>query len=386
MALFKKLRSPFWWYSVSHEGSRDRGSTRKTTKSAASIVEAAALAALIEGVEGFSRMQRGITLRAFSERFLQWVKETRNLSESSRRYYQYGWRLIARTELASMRVTSITRDSVDCARFTRAVIDRRTRKETDVILPCSPAYTNQALRTLKVMLGKAEEWKLLKQRPRIKMVAAEGRDQLIDAATEISLEAALNAPEKNGRLRRQRAQAWLFLVILQDTGMRPDEVYPMMIEDIHWARRRIWVPSGKTKRSRRFVGMSERMFSLLTVQCEGRTKEWVFPSKRSSCGHLTSIAKGFRSACTSKNIDRRIVPYSARHTYGTFTMTETKNAFMVSNAMGHADIKSMEPYQHPELGELNQAIDRRNSNRDRLNSEPSDRLGHTIGHTNQLIQ
>jgi site-specific recombinase XerC len=55
-----------------------------------------------------------------------------------------------------------------------------------------------------------------------------------------------------------------------------------------------------------------------------------------------------------------LVPYSARHTYGTYTMEKSGNAFAVSKSMGHADLKSMEPYQHQELEPLRVAINQRN--------------------------
>ena len=45
-------------------------------------------------------------------------------------------------------------------------------------------------------------------------------------------------------------------MVMQDTGMRPSEVFAIRLEDIHWSERRIWIPSGKTERSRRFVGIS----------------------------------------------------------------------------------------------------------------------------------
>ena len=49
-----------------------------------------------------------------------------------------------------------------------------------------------------------------------------------------------------------------------------------------------------------------------------------------------------------------------RHTYGTYTMEKSRNAFAVAKSMGHVDLKSMEPYQHQELEPLREIIDQRN--------------------------
>jgi integrase len=381
MPLFKKQRSPFWWYSITIEGKRYRASTgllhSQRTKTAAATMEAAALLARSKG-DALPKVAHGATLHAFSVRFLEWVFRSTQLSDATRRYYRYGWRLLDYSALANLRVDAISRDDVECTVFRRPVIDRRTGKATGDFVKLSPAYTNQALRTLKVMLGKAEEWSLIDRRPKFSTVTARGREKLVDSTIEANLQFALMTPDKNGRIRRLREQAWVVMVILQDTGMRPQDVFPLRVEHLDRVNRRIWVPSGKTANARRFVGMSERMLQLLDVWCAGRTEGWVFPSSRSKCGHLTSIHKGFRTACERQNIVG-IVPYSARHTYGTFGMAATKNIFAVSKAMGHADIKSMEPYQHPELTELNQAIDRRNRERDSALTAPH--FGHTVGHT-----
>jgi integrase len=106
--------------------------------------------------------------------------------------------------------------------------------------------------------------------------------------------------------------------------------------------------------------MSERMEGMLESWCGSRKEGWVFPSPRSKSGHLITIAKNFQAARDRAGLDKRVVSYSARHTYGTYTKEESKNAFAVSKSMGHADLKSMEPYQHQELEPRREAIDQRN--------------------------
>jgi integrase len=355
MPLFKQPRSKVWWYSFYFNGKRNRGTTGETTKQAAVAVEAAALARLMEGKPKVGQVP---ILQVFAVRFLKWSENNQRLTINSKKFYTYGWRLLSFSRLATMTLDQLTPEILDCTQFIRPVIDRKTRKETGVLIPCSTTYTNQALRTLKTMMGKAEEWGEIPKRPKVTTLKTVGRDQLIDRSAEKSLQSAYQKPSKNARVRRLRDQAWLFMVILQDAGMRPDEVFPMRIENIRWSEKRIWVPSGKSSNATRFVGMSDRMFQLLSVWCSGRTG-WVFPSKSRS-GHLESIAKGFQAARKAAGLDTRIVPYSARHTYGTFTMAATGNVFAVSKSMGHADIRSMTPYQHQDIDPLNEAINQRN--------------------------
>jgi integrase len=302
-------------------------------------------------------------LQVFAVRFMDWVEKNRHLEPNSKKFYRYGWRLLSFSRLATMTIDQITAEVVDCTEFRRPVIDRRTKQETGPAIPCSATYTNQALRTLKAMFGKAEEWGLLSKRPRVRTAKTRGRDQLLDGNKESALQQAYQKPTSHAHTRRRRERAWLVMVILQDSGMRPDEVFPMRIENIHWNDNRIWIPEGKTHNSTRFVGMSDRMKQMLSVWCTGRDSGWVFPNPQSKSGHLQSIAKGFQKARAHAKLDARIVPYSARHTYGTFTMAATGNTFAVSKSMGHADIKSMAPYQHQDINPLNEAINQRNRER-----------------------
>jgi integrase len=379
MPLVRKPGSPFWWYDFYFEGKRYRESTKQKTKQAAATVEAAALTSLIQGIQPSRRTGRAPTLREFSVRFLAWTKNTRTLKPNSRKYYDYGWRLLSFSPLASMHIDQITAEVVDCTAFLRPVVDRRTRLLTDELVECSLTYTAQALRTLKVMLGQAEEWELIPRRPKFCAPKSPGRDRLIDGAAEAGLELQLTKPVKHRTHALLRLQAWVVTVCLQDAGMRPFEVFPTLKENIYWADRRIWIPASKTKRGERFVGMSERMHYALAVWLHGdETPGWAFParSRRSKTGHLTTIRGSFKTARDNAHLDPRIVPYTARHTFGTFGMTSTKNVFAVSAAMGHADIKSMEPYQHHELDQLVEAVNQRNTSR-----TPVDISSHTFGHT-----
>jgi integrase len=124
------------------------------------------------------------------------------------------------------------------------------------------------------------------------------------------------------------------------------------------------------------------MHKLLSEGCHGdEGPGWLFPSPKSKTGHLNSIAQSFAGAKARAGIDTRIVPYAARHTYGTYAMRATGNTFAVMKQMGHASLRSMEPYQHQEIDQLLDAVNQRNT--DRLSAHiVSAASGHTFGHTN----
>lgn len=323
-------RHEIWHYDFTVGGKRYRGSTRQSSASRARKVESK-LIARAEQMGPSDVLRRAPLLSDFVPRFLNWVDQAPSLAPKTRRYYRVGWERIARTLLTGMALDRITTEDVDSLRFGG-----------------SPSYVNQGLRTLRRLLGKAVEWKVIPVAPRIRLLKELGREQTIGPEDEAKLLAAGKQPMKD------------VLIIIQDTGMRPDEVFRIRIQNIDWARRVIFNPHGKTRASRRQVPISERMFDLLMVRCADRQEGWVFPSKRASAGHLTTVAKQFREARRTASLSESLVLYCARHTFGTAAYEATGNLAMVMKVMGHSDVRTAMRYQHPVLDSIREAIDQRN--------------------------
>jgi len=241
-------------------------------------------------------------------------------------------------------------------------LDRITTEEVDSLrLKGSPAWVNQGLRTLRRLLGKPAEWRVIAAVPTIKLVKEQGRELTIDQDSEAKLLTVGKQPMTD------------VLVILQDTGMRPDEVFRIRIENIDWMRQIIFNPPGKTRASRRSVPISKRMFNILMVRCGEKREGWLFPSKRAAGGHLTTVAKQFREARRAAGLPEDLVLYCVRHAFGTAVYEATGNLAMVMKAMGHADARTAMHCQHPALDPVREAIDQRN-------------LRHNSRHSEEMVQ
>jgi len=99
------------------------------------------------------------------------------------------------------------------------------------------------------------------------------------------------------------------LILMRDMGFRPEEVFRMRWDHVHWEKRVYFNPYGKTQKSRRWVPISERATEVMKMRLynqsiakptrRGRPLaasqpcKWVFPSKRAKSGHLTTVAKRF---------------------------------------------------------------------------------------------
>jgi integrase len=332
--LFRKKDSRFYWYDFKLRGKRYRRSTKETNKKRAGQIAALRLSQAMGGTGPLDR--KAPSLQEFSTRFLSWV-EAATLAGKSRAYYYNGWRLLSTTKIAGMRLDHITKDDVEALTFSG-----------------SASNSNCALRTLRRMLHKAEEWNLIARVPKFKLLAEYGRRLRLDEDAEQKLLVAARA------CNWKPCSFELFrdvIILARDAGMRNRrELYRLRLEDLDWNNRIIFVPDSKTADGRRMIPMSDRVCEVLRIRAGGRREGWLFPSNRSKCGHLTEVAKQFCTARAKAGLPDDLVLYCSRHDYGTRVLNNTGNLAAVMKTMGHKDVRAAMQYQHPELEMVRAAL------------------------------
>lgn len=331
MELLKKKDSKYYWYDFTVAGRRYRGSTKEINEKRAGAIAAIKMSQVIDGKDPLPR--RAPQLAKFSERFLKWV-EGAKLEPKTKTYYTRGWRLLSKTPITALRLDQITAEEVDKLTFSGAA-----------------SNANCALRTLRRLLHKAEEWKLVRQAVKFKLLKEYGRALRLDDEAEAKLLKAAGKLVKRGEWSQKVRSLFADIVMLvRDTGMRNErELYRVRIENINWKEKIIFVPDSKTPDGRRLVPMSDRVVRLLKARCGKQKEGWVFASKRSDSGHLTTIARRFRQARSAAKLPKSLVLYCGRHDYGTRVLKSTGNLAAVMKTMGHKDVRTAMQYQHPEL-------------------------------------
>jgi integrase len=328
MALHK--RGGVYHYHFWVDGTRYRGSTKKTNLAAARRVEALLIAQAEDKGDVVLR-RRSPFLRDFKMRFFEWANGNMNLKQTTKDYYENGWRLLKDTTVAAMRLTAISRDEAERLAF-----------------PGGPSNHNNALRTLRRMLGKAEEWNVIKAAPKIKLRQEQARQRVIDAHIEAQLLPFCKQPLRD------------VLMIMRDSGMRNQkEVFRMRWEHLDWANSRYFVYESKSTKGRRFVPISPRVRQALLARYSNQKEGWVFPSKRAKCGHLTTVSRQFEEARKAAGLPADLVLYCARHGFGTEMYRATKNLFAVMNVMGHTAVSTTMKYQHQDIDEVAAVASRR---------------------------
>lgn len=329
MDLFRKPNSKYFWYDFTVRGERYRGSTKETNETRADKIAALKLAAAIKGSDPLDR--KPPTLREYSKDFLEWV-DTGRLEPDSQRYYRNGWRLLSATKILGKRLDRITKADVEKLKF-----------------PGSASNGNNALRTLRRILNKAKEDKLISEVPDFALFKEVGRSLRLNDEAERRLLPVAEQPLKD------------IIVVMRDTGQRNvRELYRMRIEHLNFESGVIFNPSSKTAKGRRFIPMGDRVKALLQARCAGRTEGWVFQSRRKGKHVGPKLVNGQWGRARDKaGLPKDLVLYCARHDYGSYVLSKTGNLKAVMDTMGHVDVKSAMVYQHPELEVVRDAINAR---------------------------
>ena len=346
MNLFRRPGHPYWWYDFTVRGERFRGSTKETRKTAAFGKAAALFAAIAEGKSQTN--QKAPVLSAFVVRFMSYVDNAK-LADKTKSYLRNGWRLLEQTSIAGMRLNHITAEDVDA-----------------LPLPGGPYNINCALKTLRRMLHKAEEWGLIAKVPKLKLIKELGRTLRLDQEAERKLLAAADSLLERGAWTRKMHDTLRDVVVLvRDTGMRnKKELYRARIEDIDWNDRVFFIPDSKTDNGRRFVPISDRALELLKARCGERREGWIFTAFSAS-GHLTTVGRKFREARREAGLPERLVLYCGRHDYGTRVLQGTGNLAVVMRVMGHGSPSTAMKYQHPELEQVRRVLNGTNGSHSR---------------------
>jgi integrase len=204
--------------------------------------------------------------------------------------------------------------------------------------PGNACTANCALRTLRRILNRAREDKLLAVMPKIRCRAEEPRTLVLDDVAEVKL--APHLPQN----------ALDVIRIMRDCGGRNGEVLSMRWEFVDWERGCYSVPGGKTKAARRrFPPLSNRVLEILDrrhLEQGMPSQGWVFPNPRARTGHLQSINAVFAEARKKAGLPKELVPYCARHDAGSFLMERTGNPKVVMELLGHRQVSTTMRYTH----------------------------------------
>lgn len=381
MAVYKQLKSKYWWYKFVWNGESIRESTKQTNMRVAEQMEAAHRTALAKGEVGIRERKPVPTLAQFAdENFLPFVRATKAEKPRTVTFYETTVKnLEACGQLANLPLDRIT--SEDLGKFSAA------RQATGMRI----STINRELATVRRMFNLASDWgKVSTRLPRIKMNPGENQRMRVLTADEENayLKAASDAAHRIQQAYADALQGIRAVVrgeepinpdafllrdvatILIDGGFRPEECYRLKWENVREGG--INIDHGKGRGSRRRVPCTQRIQGILEMRAAGATTEWVFPSKTRS-GHIESstLKKQHAATLTAANVSPFVI-YDLRHT----CITRWAKALplpVVQKLAGHTSISTTMRYVHLNDADVLAAIAK----------AAEDGSGHTFRHTGQ---
>jgi integrase len=157
----------------------------------------------------------------------------------------------------------------------------------------------------------------------------------IDAMRVITFE------EQNAYLSQTSQPLRDIAEVMLDTGMRPEEVFRMRIENIDFKQKTIFNPFGKTKAARRTIPATDDVLSLLRAPVTEATRMGtpsVFPSPCRAKEPIGSVKKAHKKAAERAKIKGHFRLYDLRHTFATRAVAAGVDLPTLSAILGHTSV------------------------------------------------
>ena len=135
--------------------------------------------------------------------------------------------------------------------------------------------------------------------------------------------------------------------VILDTGLRPEEVFRIRIENLDFGERTIFNPFGKTKAARRKVTMTDDVLQLLKRRAQNAKSTFVFPAKGDPSRPIASVRKAHDAAVEKAGIKDHFRLYDLRHTFATRSVAAGVDLPTLSAILGHTSIQMTMRYVHP---------------------------------------
>lgn len=333
MAVYR--RGKIWWYEFRFEGRRIQQSSGFTNKTSALRAESKRKADLLDRRAGFTQAKLAPKFEEFVKTFLAWSGQqhrpkTYDLHgtncDTLLRYFRGHW------------LDDVTSAMVEDFKAARLREKRGNAKEGG---PIAGATVNRALTTLKLLYNYAERSGYAVKNPTSHVAflpEGSGRLRVVSFDEELIYLAKASQPLKD------------IAEVILDTGLRPEEVFRIRLEDLDFARRTIFNPFGKTRAARRLVSMTAAVESLLRERIKKAGKRgspYVFFSPTDATRPIGSVRKAHDAAVENAGIKEHFRLYDLRHTFATRAAASGVDLATLSSMLGHTKIQMTMRYVHP---------------------------------------
>ena len=138
-----------------------------------------------------------------------------------------------------------------------------------------------------------------------------------------------------------------FIVIGLESSMRRSEILSIRLEHIDLDRCVIFIPQAKAGAREQPITNYLAEFLKSYVEAADTEQEWLFPSSKSSTGHVMNIEKPWRRVVEAAKLDpKQVVRHTLRHTAITHLVQAGVDLPTVKRISGHKTLAMVERYSH----------------------------------------
>lgn len=344
MAVYRRGR--IWWYNFEFQGRRVQESPGFTNKTAALRAEAKRRSELLDRRAGFTKVKLAPKFEDYVEQFLKWSEQ----QHKPKTHALHMWNCqTLRRFFSSEYLDEITSEMVEDFKSARKHELQQNSKDARLV---TGATVNRALTTLKLLYHQAERSGYAVKNP---VAGVAMFHEPLDSMRVITFEEQAAYLSETSQPLRDIAE------IMLDTGMRPEEVFRMRVENIDFKQKTVFNPFGKTKAARRTIPMTDDVLSLL----RGRVKAvaemgtpFVFPSPYDAEKPVGSVKKAHKAAAERAKVKGHFRLYDLRHTFATRAVASGTDLPTLSALLGHATIQMTMRYVHPAAEQKRIAIEK----------------------------
>ena len=150
-----------------------------------------------------------------------------------------------------------------------------------------------------------------------------------------------------------------FFALSLHTGTRRQSLLTMRWDDVDLARATWTIPAHWSKHGDEvLVPLTVEATALLSEMKTRRgASVWVFPSSRSSSGHITEPKKAWARLLKAAGIEGLTI-HDLRRTFGSRLAESGASGAVIAAAMGHKSLQSAKPYLHLQVDVVRQHMER----------------------------
>jgi integrase len=200
---------------------------------------------------------------------------------------------------------------------------------------------NRELAALSHLFTKAVEWRWIDHKPATIRRLKEDKGR-ITYLTKDQIKRLLDAA-----LPDQFPHICPFIVIGLETSMRRSEILSIRLEHIHLDRRVIFIPQAKAGAREQPITSYLAEFLKDYLDAADTVQEWLFPSRKSTTGHVMNIEKPWKRVVEAAKLDpKQVVRHTLRHTAITHLVQAGVDLPTVKRISGHKTLTMVERYSH----------------------------------------